>query len=282
MNWSYKINNQPKKIYQFFFDIYKYRSMFKQLISRDLKVTFAQSFFGPLYFIFFPFIQAIIFNFLLTNIANLKSSSDVPNYLFYLSGFLFWNYFSTAASRSSAGILLNIKIIQQISIPRVIFLLTPIVYSLINFFVTFFIFIAFNILYSLYFDFAFNFSIKFLIILPLILYCFILAFIYGLIVSALSIKFRDIIYANQLIFQTIMIGSCVLYSADQLYKINFSWILYLNPFILVTESFRWALFNSSFNLEIIHIVSQITIVILSILFGVNYFLNNERKMVDLI
>ena len=38
--------------------------MFKQLISRDLKVTFAQSFFGPLYFIFFPFIQAIIFNFL--------------------------------------------------------------------------------------------------------------------------------------------------------------------------------------------------------------------------
>ena len=282
MNWSYKINNQPKNIRNFFFDICKYRWMIYQLILRDMKTSFVQSYFGPFYFIFLPFIQTIVFNFLMTNIADLKSSTNVPNFLFYLSGFIFWNYFSNAATRSSAGIISNIKIIQQIAIPRVIFLVTPILFSLIYFFVTFFIFIGFNILYLLYFDFAFNFSIKYLIIIPLILYCFILAFTYGVIVSALSIKFRDIVYSNQIVFQIIMIGSCILYSADKLHDINFSWILYVNPFIIVVETFRWAWFNSSFNLETIHIISQLSIVVLSFFFGVNYFLNNERKMVDLI
>ena len=282
MSWSYKIENRDRTISSFFLDLFKYKLAFIEIIKKDVKTTYAQSILGPFYFIILPFAQALIFNFLLTNIAKVNFSGDVPNYLFYLSGFIFWNYFSISASRSSAGIVNNIKLIQQIALPSSVFLISPIIFTIISFLISLILFFLFNILFMLITDYTFKINLNYLLIFPLLFYCIILALTYGLIISALSIKFRDIIYGNALIFQILMIGSCVLYPAKELLNLNLNWVLYVNPFIIVSETFRWICFQSQFNLLSSHIYSQIIILILFFALGLGLFLRNEKRMVDMI
>ena len=281
MDWTYKITNREKNFKDFFLDIFKKKNLFSEIIKKDLKTNFAQSLVGPGYLFLIPFIQALIFNFLLTNIANVNFSEEIPNYLFYLSGFIFWTLFSNGALRGSQGIINNIKLIQQISIPRTIFIISPIIYNFIIFLVSFSIFVAFNIIFILMTDFTISISIRFFIIFPLIVYCMFLSLTYSLIVASLSIKFRDIVYANSIIIQILMVISCVLYSSGNLTG-YLSYILYINPLTLIAETFRWAWFGSDFVITLNQIISQLIISFALFVFSIKLFLNKDKMMVDLI
>ena len=171
--------------------------------------------------------------------------------------------------------------IQQISIPRIVFVISPIIYSLIIFAASFLIFIIFNFLFFLEINFTIELSTKFLLIIPLILYCMLLSLTYSIFVSSISIKYRDFIYANSVVIQILMILSCVLFTAENLTGIP-SYMLYINPFILVTETFRWIWFDSTFTLSLGEISSQIIIFLISFFVAVKLFLKKDKFMVDLI
>lgn len=281
MGWSQRIANQEKNFKSFFTDIFQNTRIFPEIIKKDIKTSFAQSLLGPSYLFLLPFVQAFVFNFLLNNVAKADFSGNVPSYLFYLSGFMFWNLFANGANRGSSGIINNIKLIQQISIPRIVFVISPIIYSLIIFAASFLIFIIFNFLFFLEINFTIELSTKFLIIIPLILYCMLLSLTYSIFVSSISIKYRDFIYANSVVIQILMILSCVLFTAENLTGIP-SYMLYINPFILVTETFRWIWFDSTFTLSLGEISSQIIIFLISFFVAVKLFLKKDKFMVDLI
>ena len=281
MYWTYKIKNKEKNFKNFFIDIFEKKNLFSEIIKKDLKTNFAQSLVGPGYVFLLPFVQALIFNFLLTNVANVNFSGEIPNYLFYLSGFIFWSLFSNGALRGSQGIINNIKLIQQISIPRTIFIISPIIYNFVVFLVSFSIFVMFNIIFILKTDFTITISLRLIIIFPLILYCIFLSLTYALTVASLSIRYRDIVYANSVIIQILMVISCVLYSSD--YLTGYShYILYINPLTLISETFRWAWFGSDFGLTLSQILSQLIIFFTLFAFSIKLFLNKDKLMVDLI
>lgn len=281
MYWTNKIKNKEKNFKLFFLDIFNNINLFSAIVKKDLKTNFAQSIFGPGYLFLLPFVQALIFNFLLTNIANVNFSGEIPDYLFYLSGFVFWSLFSNGALRGSQGIINNIKLIQQISIPRTIFIISPIVYNFVIFLVSFSIFIIFNIIFILKTNFTIIITIRLFMIFPLILYCFLLSLTYALITASLSIRYRDIIYANNVLIQILMICSCVIYSADNLTG-NLNYILYVNPLTLIFETFRWAWFGSDFGLSLNQIISQLVIIFATFIFSIKLFLIKDKQMVDLI
>ncbi len=281
MTWSQRINNQEKSIRSFFLDIFQNKRIFPEIIKRDIRTSFAQSLLGPGYLFLLPFLQAFIFNFLLGNVAKADFSGDIPGYLFYLSGFMFWNLFSNGSSRGSAGIITNIRLIQQISIPRIIFVISPIIYSLIIFAATFLIFLFFNFLFFIELNFTIQLSIKFFLVLPIILYCLLLSLTYSIFVSSISIRYRDFIYASGVVMQLLMILSCVLYTATDLTGFS-AYILYINPFILIAETFRWIWFDSTFGLSQNQIISQLTIFIVFFIGSVKLFIKKDKLMVDLI
>ena len=84
-----------------------------------------------------------------------------------------------------------------------------------------------------------------------------------------------------MVIQILMILSCVLFTAENLTGIP-SYMLYINPFILVTETFRWIWFDSTFTLSLGEISSQIIIFLISFFVAVKLFLKKDKFMVDLI
>ena len=208
-------------------------------IKRNIVTQYKQTILGPMWLIIQPILTTIIFTVVFGNIAQL-STDGLPKPLFYLSGVVAWNYFSTCFTGTSNSLSSNAGLFGKVYFPRIIAPLATVVSSLVRFFIQFILFLGLLVYYikiTGYTQLSLNaFHILYLPLLILIMGFMGLGF--GLVLSSLTVKYRDLRYLTSFGIRLLMYASPVIFPLSMVPK-KYLPILLANPMTPVIEAFRF-------------------------------------------
>lgn len=259
-------------------EIWQYRDLLVLFVKRDFVAKYKQTILGPLWFIIQPIFQTVVLAVVFSGMANL-STSGIPPILFYLAGVTGWNYFANCLKATSNTFTVNANLFGKVYFPRAITPLSIVVSNLIQFAIGFslFLFIYFYF-YFIGYDLKLNVA---LLLLPfLILLMGFMGLGLGMLVSAMTTKYRDLQYLVEFGIQLLMYATPVILPLSSIPDKYISFIL-LNPMTGVLETFKYAFFSTgSFSWGLLAYSTIFTIS--SFLVGLLVFNYTEKNFMDVV
>lgn len=236
-SWTLEITPQKRWLDLDLKNLWRYRDLFLMYVKRDIIVVYKQTILGPLWFLIQPILTTIMYMFIFGGLAGI-STDGVPQPLFYLSGITLWNYFSSAFTASSNVFTQNASVFGKVYFPRLVVPLSGITSNLIKMLIQLFLFVLVYIYYALTgCDLTVNWSILLFPFLVVLLAMHAMS--WGLIVSALTTKYRDLTFLVSFGIQLFMYATPVIYPMSTTSgKIRA--ILELNPLTPIFESFKYS------------------------------------------
>lgn len=259
-------------------EVWRYRDLLLLLVRRDFVATYKQTVLGPIWFFLQPLITAYTFQFVFNNIAGIKTGA-VPSILFYMAGTTLWAYFADCLNKTSTVFRDNAAVFGKVYFPRLIMPLSIVVSNLIKLGIQFGLFIVYWTYYMVTTDVLHpNATIALLPLLVIIMGGLGLGF--GLLVTAMTNKYRDLVFLLSFAVQLLMYATPVIYPMSSLsMKPGIKTILMLNPMSPVIETFRYAFTGEGiFTWGGIAYASVFTIVV--VLFGTLVFNKVEKSFMD--
>jgi lipopolysaccharide transport system permease protein len=260
-----------------FADLWQYRELIYFLVWRDIKIRYKQTALGVIWVILQPVISTVIFT-ILFGILLKAPTGGIPYPIFALSGLLPWTYFASSLNKSSGSLVLNANLISKIYFPRIAVPLASTLSGLVDFSISFLVLLG----VMLYYGFSPTASI---LLLPFLLIFIILTALgFGLWLSALNVRYRDINHLTPFIIQIWMYLTPVVYAVTLLPE-KYQPILALNPMTAVVEGFRWSLLGSANVQGIVSgwlLVIPVLISLLVLISGAIFFRRTEKTFADII
>ncbi len=257
-------------------DVWEYRDLLMLLVRRDFVSFYKQTILGPLWFLIQPLLTTLMFSFIFGRLAGI-STDDLPPALFYMAGITAWNYFADCVTKTSTVFRDNANIFGKVYFPRLIMPLSIVVSNLVRFAVQFILFIAVMAFYALKGT-AFHPTWALALFPLVVLLMAALGLGAGMIISALTTKYRDLAFLITFGIQLLMYATTVIFplsAAPQKYK----WLIELNPMTSLIETFRYGfLGKGSFSWSSIGYSAVVTIVLL--ITGIIIFNKVEKDFVD--
>jgi len=277
--WDLEIKPQDSLLNLHFNDVWNYRDLLWLLVRRDFVSFYKQTILGPLWFFIQPLVTTIMYTFIFGELAGI-STDELPKPLFYMAGITAWNYFAECLTKTSTVFKDNANIFGKVYFPRLIMPLSIVVSNLVRFGVQLILFIVVMIGYALY---NANFSPNIYIFLfpLLIILMAALGLGLGMIISAMTTKYRDLAFLVTFLVPLSMYATTVVYPLSEANAKfgEYSWIIALNPMTPIIEAFRFGfLGEGSFSLNsIFYSIGVTTIILLS---GIIVFNRVEKNFVD--
>lgn len=265
-----------------FMDLWRYRDLLLMFVKRDFVSFYKQTILGPLWFFIQPIFTTIVFTFVFGNLAGI-STDGLPKALFYLSGITAWNYFADCLTKTSTVFKDNANIFGKVYFPRLIMPLSIVVSNLVRFGVQLLLLIGAMGYYGLFRneDFQVTYAIAFFPILVIMMA--LLGLGLGLIITAVTTKYKDLTFLIVFGVQLLMYATTVIYplSEARLKFEDMAWLIELNPMTGIIEAFRFAfLGKGEFTLWSVGYSAIVTVVVL--ILGIIIFNKTEKNFVDTI
>jgi len=260
-------------------ELWAYRDLLWLLVRRDFVSFYKQTILGPLWFFIQPLFTTLIFTFIFGNLAGI-STDGLPKPLFYMAGITAWNYFADCLTKTSTVFKDNASIFGKVYFPRLVMPLSIVVSNLVRFGVQMILFIF---LMAYYYFSGSKFEITWaLSLFPLLVILMaLLGLSLGMIISAMTTKYRDLAFLVTFGVQLLMYATTVIYplsTAIEKYP-AYSWVIAYNPMTPIIETFRYGfLGEGSFTWVNLGYVTGVTAVLL--FFGIIIFNKVERTFVD--
>lgn len=254
-------------------EIWDYRDLLLILADRDVKLRYKQTLLGVAWVILQPLATAIIFTVVFGNFARLPSDG-LPYILFVFAGLLPWNLFSASLSRAGGSLVGSASLISKVYFPRVLVPLASVGAILIDFAVAFVVLIILMAFYRI------APSARMLTIPVFLLLALLTAMGVSLLISALSVYYRDFLFALPFLIQFWTYASPVAY-AMSIVPEQWRWIFSLNPAVAFIEGFRWALLGSNGLTWEMIVISTLSSIVFFI-GGLVVFRRIERGFADVI
>ena len=222
-------------------ELVQYKDLIVMFVKRDFKTMYKQTILGPLWIIINPLMTTLMFTVVFGNIANIPTDG-MPQIVFYMLGTTVWTYFSSCLTKTSSTFTGNAAIFGKVYFPRLVTPISTVISGLINFGVQFLMFLGFMA----------YFMIKgspiepnlWILITPLLLVQLAaLALGFGIIISSMTTKYRDLAVLVTFGVQLWMYATPVVYPASQIGG-KLKTLMMLNPVSPIVESFRYAFLGS--------------------------------------
>ncbi len=254
-------------------EILEFRDLLYFLSLRDIQLRYKQTALGIVWVILQPLVPAIIFAVLFGNFARLPSNGQ-PYLLLVLCGQIPWNIFNSSLGRAGGSLVGNANLLSKVYFPRILVpvasLGSVVVDALVSLGVLAILLLVFQIAPGWH-----------LLAAPLFLGAsFIMALGTSLVVSSLSVYYRDFSFVVPFVLQAWNYISPVAYSSE-LIPDKWRWLYILNPCVGFIEGFRWAVLGSSaFSSDMLVslAVASTTVLVL----GTLIFRNIERGFADIV
>ncbi len=259
--------------------LWEYRELLYFLVWRDVKVRYKQTALGVAWIVLQPVVSTVIFTFIFGGLLNVPSNG-LPYAVFAYAGLLPWQYFAGALTRTSTNLVDNANLISKVYFPRLVVPLSGVVSSLVDFAVGLVILFVLLLIYRLPLS-------PTVLLLPLfLLLALITALGFGLWLSALNVRYRDIKQLIPFIVQVWMYLTPVIYPVDLL-PAPLRPLLALNPMTGVVSGFRWAVLGdaaTATGLEAPGLLFALSVVMAVVVLvgGLFYFRSTERTFADII
>ena len=278
-NWRFIISAKKSLFYINYKELWRYRDLLLLFVKRDIVTVYKQTILGPLWYIIQPLLTALTFTLVFNKIANIETG-EAPSFLFNLAGISIWSYFKNCLTATSNTFTVNANIFSKVYFPRLILPLASVISNLLRFFIELLIFSGFYIYY--YANGASIFVQNSIWLLPiLILLMALLGLGFGMIISSMVTKYRDIKFLLNFGIQLLMYISAVMYPislvTDKLP--DFSWLVVYNPLAYIIETTRYITMGIGvFSVQGLVYTSIFTLLVLCI--GVIVFNKTEKTFID--
>ncbi len=260
-------------------DLWKYRDLLSLFVKRDFISIYKQTILGPLWYIINPLLTTFVFTIIFNRVVKIPTD-EVPPALFYLSGLVIWNYFSTCLINTSNTLTENADLFGKVYFPRMIVPISSIISALIKFGIQLAILLVILGYYIYYFNsnIGVNSYIFFLPILVSIIGALGLG--WGLIVSTLTIKYRDLSFLVSFGLQLLMYATPIIYPLSFI-EARYKILILINPITPIVEMFRYSLVGQG-EFNVWQVGYSIVFTCISLFIGILIFNKSEKSYMDIV
>jgi len=217
--------------------IWKFKDLLFLFVWRDFVSVYKQTILGPLWFFIQPILTSITFTIIFGNFAQIPTD-EMPKIIFYMAGITMWNYFADCLNTTSNTFVVNQGLFGKVYFPRLIVPLSIIVTNLLKFGIQIVLFMGFWVYFYATTDtLEPNWYVLTFPLLVLIMAALGLGF--GMVISALTTKYRDLTFLIGFGVQLLMYGSPVIYPMSTVPE-KYQWIIKLNPMTSIIDTFKHA------------------------------------------
>ncbi|MEI6753684.1 MAG: ABC transporter permease [Paludibacter sp.] len=219
-----------------FKEIWQYRDLFSMFVKRDIITQYKQTILGPAWFFIQPFITTIMYMVVFGGIAKIPTDG-LPQPMFYMAGIVCWQYFADCLNKTSSTFTTNQAIFGKVYFPRLIVPLSTVASGLVRMGIQFLLFAAVYVYFIITgVHVAPNIYI---LLLPLIIIMLAgLSLGFGIIISSMTTKYRDLTILFTFIVQLWMYATPIIYPLSTMSPKR-QWIMALNPVTSLVETFKY-------------------------------------------
>lgn len=262
-------------------EVWRYRDLLVMYVKRDIITMYKQTILGPLWYIIQPLFTTIMFMFVFGGIAGIPTDG-LPQPLFYMAGILCWNYFSECLTKCSETFNANQHIFGKVYFPRLVVPFSITLSSLLKMIIQFVLFIA---IYIFYICSGYTPNITWYILLVPILVIMLagLGLGFGLIITSMTTKYRDLRFMISFGVQLWMYITPVIYPLSILKETypSYVWAIVANPLTSIIETFKIAFLGQG-TFEWSYLLYSILFTIMVMFFGMLTFNKVQRSFMDVI
>lgn len=213
-DWDLVIQPRKKLLDIDFKGIWQYRDLFRMFVKRDIITVYKQTILGPLWFFFQPVFTTVMYMFVFATLAGI-STGGIPQALFYMSGTLLWNYFNACFTTGQNTFTGNQNVFSKVYFPRLVAPLAGITSGFIKALIQTLPLIVVYIYYVLDGE-PIHLTWEFLLTPVLFVLIALMGLGCGLIISALTVRYRDL---NNLVTFALQLW---MYSTPVIYPVSIS------------------------------------------------------------
>ena len=252
-------------------DLWRYRELMSFLAWRDVAVRYKQTVIGLAWALLRPALTLLVFV-AFRRMAGLQQGA-VPDVLLVLAAVLPWQLFSSALLESSNSLIGNTALISKVYFPRLIVPIAAIGGAMVDFLVSLVLLVALMPWYGA----APGWRIA---ALPgFVLLAAALSLGLGLLLAALTVKYRDFRYVVPFAVQLGLFVSPVAFASVQVPE-RWRALYALNPMVGIIDGFRWSILGTALDWRVVAQAMLVTAA--SLLVGAWYFRRTERGFADAI
>lgn len=257
-------------------DVWRYRDLLMMFVRRDFVATYKQTILGPIWFVIQPILTTLTFVLIFGKIAGI-STDGTPMMLFYLAGVTLWNYFAECLNKTASVFRDNASIFGKVYFPRLVMPLSIILSNLVRLGIQFVLFLGVWIYYLYSTDKVHPNG--YIVLFPLLIILLGgLALAFGMIISALTTKYRDLVFLLTFGVQLLMYATPVIYPLSAISS-KYAWLIRLNPMTSIVETFRYGFLGSG-QVELSGLLYTTVFTIVSLAIGTVIFNKIERGFMD--
>jgi len=251
-------------------ELWEQRELLAFLTMRDIKVRYKQTVLGVAWAVIQPVFAMVVFTIIFGRIAQIPSDG-VPYMIFVYAGLLPWTFFSNSASQAATSLANQEALLTKVYLPRMFVPAAPVGGALVDMSISFGVFAVLMVVYRYPPGLG-------LLMLPLLVLLTIAAALgVGLMLSALTVSYRDFKYVVPFAMQIWIYVTPVIYPVSAVPE-KYRWLLALNPMAGIIDGYRAALLSRPFDWSTLGISAGVTAG--ALVLGMFYFRKTERRFAD--
>lgn len=219
-------------------EIWRYRDLIQLFVKRNIVVQYKQTVLGPLWYLIQPILTVIMNMVVFGGIAKM-STDGVPQALFYLSGNVCWFYFSDCLNQTSNTFIANQNMFGKVYFPRLVVPIATVLSNLLRFGIQLGLFVVIYLYFLLNgSDIHLTWAIVLIPFFIVILAGLGLGF--GILVSSMTTKYRDLSILFTFIVQLWMYATPIVYPISMVQEGTLRTLIMANPMTSIIEAFKYA------------------------------------------
>jgi lipopolysaccharide transport system permease protein len=258
-------------------ELWKYRDLVMLFVRRDFVSVYKQTILGPLWYLIQPLLTTITFTVIFGQIASLPTDG-LPQFLFYMSGTVVWAYFADCLNKTSNTFVQNANLFGKVYFPRMAVPVSILLSNLITFLIQFGMFLAFVAFFALSGT-PIVLNWLWVALSPLLMAMMAgLGLGFGIIISSLTTKYRDLRFLVQFGVQLLMYATPVIYPVSAI-PAQWQWVILVNPMTPIVEAFRFAFLGAG-TVDLGHLLYSLGFMVVVVFIGAVIFNRVEQTFMD--
>ena len=260
-----------------FREIWRYRDLIELFVRRNIVVQYKQTVLGPLWYLIQPVLTVIMNMVVFGGIARM-STDGVPQPLFYMAGNVCWFYFADCLNQTSRTFTDNQAMFGKVYFPRLVVPIATVVSNLLRFAIQL---ALFAVLYLYFLLSGSSISPGWLVLLlPLLIVMLAgLGLGFGILVSSMTTKYRDLTILFTFIVQLWMYGTPIVYPLSSVPEGALRTLILANPMTPVVEAFKYVTLGQGY-FSLLALGYSLAFMAVLLVLGIVVFNKVQRSFMD--
>jgi lipopolysaccharide transport system permease protein len=239
--------------------------------------VYKQTILGPLWYLIQPLLTTLTFTFIFGQVASLPTDG-LPQFLFYMSGTVVWSYFAACLTKTSETFVQNANLFGKVYFPRMTVPVSILFSNLITFLIQFALFLVF-VGYFAVRGTPIHLNWLWIALSPLLILMMAgLGLGFGIIISSLTTKYRDLRFLVTFGVTLLMYATPVIYPVSSIPE-RFRWVILANPMTPIVEAFRYAFLGAG-TVDLGQLIYSFVFMLVVVIVGSIIFNRVEQTFMD--